>query len=298
MSLAKLFKRMSIQTNEQNLTINSIESLSGQHSMNYRTKTYSDCIICMVRFKTSNLYSTQHCDHITCRDCIRNYLFSILKKNRCTSYETIECPSPHCKYYFNTEEILDSCFTNDEIKNWWQEAILKCYILNKIYCPFKECGAVFDADIQYTKTCTFTECYECHRGFCIACQTAWHPGIFFFSPLLYYIIHVSSLFFYSFYLHIGVMKKIDDEKDLQKTLKKAEKSYWTRCPKCGQLIEKMNGCTSMICTCGISFCYRCGSETNSQYSCKNRCERLSSEDLKLFRSPMFDLKKQEKKLKE
>jgi hypothetical protein len=41
----------------------------------------------------------------------------------------------------------------------------------------EDCGAVFDVDDEYTKCCTFTECIECHRGFCITCQSPWHPGM-------------------------------------------------------------------------------------------------------------------------
>lgn len=40
----------------------------------------------------------------------------------------------------------------------------------------EDCQAVFDVDFDHTKECAFTECHECHRGFCITCQTFWHPG--------------------------------------------------------------------------------------------------------------------------
>jgi hypothetical protein len=40
----------------------------------------------------------------------------------------------------------------------------------------KDCKALFDAEEKDIKQCVFTECYECHRGFCMACQENWHPG--------------------------------------------------------------------------------------------------------------------------
>lgn len=39
------------------------------------------------------------------------------------------------------------------------------------------CVAIFDVDDSFTRQCAFAECYECHRGFCVACQSPWHPGI-------------------------------------------------------------------------------------------------------------------------
>ncbi|KAI9485628.1 MAG: hypothetical protein EXX96DRAFT_625305 [Benjaminiella poitrasii] len=251
MSLTSLFNKMAITSN-----------ISNKESSSPKRKRF-DCIICMVSFLTTTPFSTGKCDHVICHTCICDYLQSVLKDGRYTSYERIQCPSPYCTHSFHTSKILSSCLSPDEVNQWWDDAISKSFIRNKVNCPFKNCGAIFDADIQYTRTCTFTECYECRRGFCIACQSSWHPG---------------------------VIKKVFDDESLKKTLKQAEINEWTRCPKCGHLIEKVDGCTSLRCTCGTTFCYRCGGESRN-HSCPNRCERFTSERLKIFRSPMFDVKK-------
>lgn len=52
----------------------------------------------------------------------------------------------------------------------------KSNIFDKVVCPMEGCEAVFDVDETFTKTCNFTECQECHRGFCLTCQTPWHPS--------------------------------------------------------------------------------------------------------------------------
>ncbi|KAI8370302.1 hypothetical protein BD560DRAFT_370324, partial [Blakeslea trispora] len=49
---------------------------------------------------------------------------------------------------------------------------------SQINCPFPDCKAVFDTSTKSIRQCTFSECYECRRGFCIACQNHWHPGTF------------------------------------------------------------------------------------------------------------------------
>ena len=37
---------------------------------------------------------------------------------------------------------------------------------------------------------------------------------------------------------------------------------YRQCGKCGQVIEKIEGCTHMTCTCGNYFCYSCGEPLN------------------------------------
>lgn len=39
------------------------------------------------------------------------------------------------------------------------------------------CTAVFDAHDTLTRQCRIVDCYQCNRGFCVACQSPWHPGI-------------------------------------------------------------------------------------------------------------------------
>ena len=42
------------------------------------------------------------------------------------------------------------------------------------------------------------------------------------------------------------------------------------CPNCGIYIEKSTGCNSMICRCGVEFCYKCG---NRECECVEKCIR-------------------------
>ncbi|EIE75638.1 hypothetical protein RO3G_00342 [Rhizopus delemar RA 99-880] len=81
---------------------------------------------------------------------------------------------------------------------------------------------------------------------------------------------------------------LDKDEYIEKTLKVAKRNAWTRCPRCQCIIEKTQGCISMHCICGTSFCYRCGGiQTN--HGCYNRCEGLSNEKLVTLRKSMFIL---------
>jgi len=38
----------------------------------------------------------------------------------------------------------------------------------------------------------------------------------------------------------------------------AKKQKWKRCPKCGTMVERTEGCNHMTCRCAYEFCYVCG----------------------------------------
>ncbi|GAA5799692.1 hypothetical protein HPULCUR_005109 [Helicostylum pulchrum] len=194
----------------------------------------SECIVCLNPTDENKMFETGKCDHLVCLDCLRRYFNNALKDDRYTSYIYIECPSDACKETFESFKVLHDIFSSKEAEDWWNSAISsKAYIANKITCPMENCKAIFDADTKLTKECKFTECYECHRGFCMTCQTAWHPD---------------------------VIKVFDDKEAEKKTLQEAERHNWRRCPTCGHLIERKGGCNTIYCRCGGFFCYNCGAK--------------------------------------
>lgn len=139
----------------------------------------SECVVCLNGIDDSKMFETDKCEHQVCQDCLGEYFKNALKDDRYTSYIYIECPSSGCNENYVSFEVLQEIFSDEEREAWWNSAISSnAYISNKVVCPMEDCNAIFDADKESTKECNFTECYECHRGFCMTCQTAWHPGLF------------------------------------------------------------------------------------------------------------------------
>ncbi|KAI8973945.1 hypothetical protein BDB01DRAFT_808183 [Pilobolus umbonatus] len=229
------------------------------HDTFIKRKHVFKCIICLVEYKHRISYGTTLCSHEICRDCLNQYIQSILTVDKYNQYETILCPAPLCPGHFDSNAIMAQVLSKAEAEEWWVNAITKQYITNRVLCPQVDCSGVFDADINDMKHCIFTECYECHRGFCLACQKSWHPG---------------------------EIRIYNDEVAMQQTLNKAQNEAWCRCPRCHALVEKMTGCITVQCRCGTSFCYRCGGYSNN-HSCSNQCQRYDQNKLKQVRSPMF-----------
>lgn len=40
-----------------------------------------------------------------------------------------------------------------------------------------------------------------------------------------------------------------------------------RCPRCGEISEKIGGCNNMVCICGETYCYRCGEVVFGTHRC-------------------------------
>ncbi|KAI9340962.1 hypothetical protein BD770DRAFT_414929 [Pilaira anomala] len=245
-----------------------ISSSKQEGNISSSLASYQECVICLETFLPTTTFpnsKTESCNHWTCQGCIRSYFNSVLKDTRYNaSYENVQCPESGCEKNFNTSEFLPTILSKKEINDWWCAALSKTHIANKVTCPMDDCKAIFDANIKDVKQCTFTECYECHRGFCMACQEKWHPG---------------------------VIKIVNDKEALKRTLKHAEKNNWSRCPKCFQFVEKINGCLDIACHCGAHFCYRCGGTMREHNVCAQGCNLFTETKLASVRESMFVIKK-------
>jgi hypothetical protein len=45
-----------------------------------------------------------------------------------------------------------------------------------------------------------------------------------------------------------------------------KRAGWKFCPGCGHLVERIDGCKSMSCVCGVKFCYHCGQISSNQWN--------------------------------
>ncbi|XP_019083517.1 PREDICTED: E3 ubiquitin-protein ligase RNF19B-like [Camelina sativa] len=115
------------------------------------------------------------------------------------------------------------------------------------YC--NDCVSKYIADESGEKI-NESECPHCHRMMCVECGTKWHPGI------------ACEEF----------QKLAENERGRDDILlkKMAEDQNWRRCPSCKFYIELIEGCSTMMCRCGLEFCYECGTpaDDHSHY-CEN-----------------------------
>lgn len=216
-----------------------------------------ECIICLSSFNTANepAFDTGECEHKSCQDCLRAYFWGALTDNSYKDYTYLACPGTDCDKKYLSQEVIPVIFTDDEGTDWWASALSsKAYIVNKersliysellalvinhdlhkqVTCPHTGCTGVFDAEDDHTKQCTFAECYQCHKGLCITCQTVWHPGTYCHYRLL-----ALSIIYLSSTTILEEIKVKDSSTSLKETLQTAKKQKWCQCPFCSNLVER------------------------------------------------------------
>ena len=109
------------------------------------------------------------------------------------------------------------------------------------WCPKRSCsygvvGNEKDADFPML-TCT-----QCYTKFCFHCSLKWHPE-----------------------MTCNQKRKQDEKREStrnQRHVKKNKKwlkhNRLIKCRRCGQGIQKNDGCNHMKCVCGFEFCWLCG----------------------------------------
>ncbi|KAF7072590.1 hypothetical protein CFC21_077697 [Triticum aestivum] len=114
-------------------------------------------------------------------------------------------------------------------------------------CPYRDCGelVVLDAgcgaavgEVPEEATCP-----GCSRAFCLLCEEPWDDR------------------------HDGGQGCALDRLAVGRS--------WMRCPSCRAMIDRIDGCKSMLCRCGSVFCYGCGS-SRAEGMC--RCYASRRED--------------------
>ncbi|KAK0721917.1 hypothetical protein B0T26DRAFT_850151 [Lasiosphaeria miniovina] len=99
------------------------------------------------------------------------------------------------------------------------------------YCSDPKCSNVLNtADALNAPDGSSTAtCHSCGTRTCVRCLGAAHLD----------------------QLVCPIDKKTEQVKGLM------QRNAWKQCSKCGQAVERANGCRHMICLCGHEFCYRC-----------------------------------------
>ncbi|KAK6534866.1 hypothetical protein TWF281_006165 [Arthrobotrys megalospora] len=87
-------------------------------------------------------------------------------------------------------------------------------------------------------------CAKCESITCVHCTKAMHEGACLLDP------------------------------ETEKLLSMAQGKKWSKCPKCSNMVERNTGCNSMMCRCGVNFCYKCGREM-STCSTRGGCHQIA-----------------------
>ncbi|KAI9488334.1 hypothetical protein BDB00DRAFT_932829 [Zychaea mexicana] len=266
-----------------------------------------------------NVFSTKGCAHHACRPCLAQYFLAYVQKSRIEDdYSALDCPEPGCDETYVAIEIIPQVMPNAETALYWWRIVIEKTIMDSIgYCPYPDCQASFElpdyhqqqhwqqqsaAPIASSSTYTgttvmaphvdedeerpiFAECLECNRGICLNCQSIWHSD----KQCKPEAERTATPPWRDSkaYRRAHTQKGKELKRKLSVEARNlARKRNWTRCPRCQEMVERVSGCSTILCSCGIEFCYRCGSPS-SGHVCSRRCNMLSGAQLNSVRSTMF-----------
>lgn len=161
------------------------------------------------------------CAHARCKDCLNENV-------RVGLSSRMNYP-PKCCGPIDVTEIFD--YLDEDVRASWLEKREEYDDVAPVYCAVKECSVYLNKD-QLVEEGKWALCTGCNVKTCTGClclQSAHQVG--------------SS----------ECPERIDKmDKDLM------VKKGWKSCPRCGNMIERTDGCDHMVCDCGQEFCYSCG----------------------------------------
>ena len=197
-----------------------------------------ECDVCNELFIPNEKNRVEKCGHIFCSGCWYDYLSVNIKENKLPS---IKCLDYKCQEKLSDEFIINLLNSNKELIQLYKRYKLELEIINdpnKKLCPYPNCDSYLE---QKNKNNKKVICKNNHT-YCFICLEKEHGN----TPC---------------------KEKIDD------SIKEFAKNHFVkRCPNCGIVIEKNNGCNHITCVqCGHQWCWLCNEKYNEGHFKDGKC---------------------------
>ncbi|XP_073990834.1 E3 ubiquitin-protein ligase RNF14-like isoform X2 [Rhodnius prolixus] len=214
------------------------------------------CEICFQDKMGEKCVQFQPCDHVYCKDCVKEYFETRIKDGM---VQTMPCPYDKCDSEANQSQIKEVIGPN--LYDKYDDLLLNA-TLNKMeditYCPRQSCGIPVMREVDDK----MAVCSSCRFVFCIFCKMTYH-GV---EPCKLKSEEKRQI--------VEEYEQGDNEtkfrlekrygkKQLQAMVQVHKSESWIStnskaCPSCGANIEKSDGCNKMICwQCKEFFCWLC-----------------------------------------
>uniref|UniRef100_A0A914EGS7 RBR-type E3 ubiquitin transferase n=1 Tax=Acrobeloides nanus TaxID=290746 RepID=A0A914EGS7_9BILA len=179
-------------------------------------------------------FALSSCIHYFCLECWHEYL-------TLDSTNSLECMEYDCSTSFHPE-ILSYYFKRDLV-NKFIDVISTRRMMQKDFIECRQCGRVsFLKNFDVNKSNDKKVVCDCGVVYCIDCKLRVH------LPLT------------------CEEKRMFTSKDNESN-SIFHVSNDSKCPRCGSLIEKTEGCNHMTCICRFEFCYLCEKPYSPSHSC-------------------------------
>ncbi|KAF9167078.1 hypothetical protein DFQ26_005960 [Actinomortierella ambigua] len=187
------------------------------------------------------------CQHGLCLSCLQTYLIHSLQDPKARF--PIQCPQPGCRSPIPVDS-GELVLEREQLDTWYRK-LAEIHVANKACCPRPECGAIIDLD---DRDGTVVRCPECMTSYCASCAVPYHRGL----TCEQYRGQVE-----------GGGNTAEEDLAMVQMIKDRR---WRHCPSCRFVIEKTQGCPHVVCHCGQSMCFSCGSPWDEMEArCSENC---------------------------
>lgn len=240
-------------------------------------KSLFECKVCFCNKMGSQCINFYNCDHVYCKDCMRDYFIVQIQEGNVSG---LFCPEEKCESQAHPSQVKE--LVPSDLFAKYDKLLLQTSLdtmLDIVYCPRPSCQQPVILD----RESSMGSCPSCSFVFCALCKLGYH-GV---SPCT---------------IKADGLQKLKDEwlngdeetrKFLEKKYGKATvqlaveesfsnewlKNYAKKCPGCSANIQKIDGCNKMTCMkCRAYFCWIC----NGFLSKQNPYSHFSERDSKCF----------------
>lgn len=192
------------------------------------------CPICMEKKPLpEGFFGSGGCNHVFCSDCICGYVEAKVEEN----LVPIGCPDPECRAGALEPEACRKVIP-EAVFDRWGALLCESAVAApaRFYCPYRDCSALLaNEGDEEGRPMTESQCLHCGRTCCAQCRVPWHHGL---TCEAYRRNREAA----------AALGEEDRERDgLAKLMELAKISQWQKCPKCGVMVERVDGCVFIRC---------------------------------------------------
>jgi hypothetical protein len=205
------------------------------------------CYICSLPISEDDLLPLDSCGHLLHSACILEYI-----KSQVSSMSfPVNCPLPDCHVEISPLDLKERLDSESLLA--YEQGSFNHYVQlgssDLLSCPTQGCSYVF----SWTGEGPEFECPMCAKSYCLSCKTFWHK----------------NLTCVEYHRQLAA-QQLAPAKDFK------------QCAVCSSLVGKAKGRNQIICTCGYSFCYKCG-EASSACCCRKAKKSLFGQLSSIFK---------------
>lgn len=214
------------------------------------------CGICFSEKLGSNCLLFKECQHVYCKDCMKEYFQIQIRDGK---VQCLNCPEPKCTSIATPTQVK-SLVGEDEFARYDRLLLQSSLDLmaDVVYCPRMSCCMA----VMLEPDSTMGICPSCQYAFCTLCKRSYH-GLSHCMATADQLRGLRDEYLSASDEGKKFLEKRFGKRIIQRAVEESYSTDWLKdnckqCPCCGTHVQKVHGCNKMTCSsCHGFFCWVC-----------------------------------------